>query len=130
MKTQDKEILLKDLCARLPYRVKVCDDLGRIYELSIGNTYLIDLFYENGDYVEPPIKPYLRPMSSMTVEEIVEFYDACTGKDSNGDFHIDGSVPLTYVQEKIDWLNAHHFDFRNLIPMGLALEAPDGMYNL
>lgn len=31
-------------------------------------------------------------------------------------------------QQVIDWLLAHHFDYRGLIPMGLALEATEGMY--
>jgi len=125
MTKEDKELLLKDVCARLPYKVKVCDDLGRIYELPIGNTYLIDLFYENGDYVEPPIKPYLRSMNSMTEEEFREYNqnETCVLYEEgilNGQTITSG--------ESVDWLNAHHFDFRGLIEKGLALEAPEDMY--
>lgn len=61
-------------------------------------------------------KPYLRPISSMTEEEKID-YQAFF--DYNG---------VEYPEEYIDWLNAHHFDYRGLIPMGLALEAPNDMY--
>lgn len=47
MKAEDKTLLLKDLCARLPYGVFVADDMQRTYKLEIGNSYLIDLFYNN-----------------------------------------------------------------------------------
>lgn len=121
MTEEEKQLLLKDLCARLPYRVKVGDDLGRIYELHIGNAYLIDLFCENGDYVEPPIKPYLRPMSSMEDKENEHYVYGLT----YGDF-IDSEK---YACDLLDWLNANHFDYRGLIEKGLALKAPEGMYN-
>ena len=137
MTTEEKQLLLKDLSARLPYgiiaSVRGSDEEFQYFHILgvkddkvwVENNILqVDHFKD----VEV-VNPYLRPMSSMTAEEIVEFYDACTGKDSNGDFHIDGSVPLTYVQEKIDWLIAHHFDYRGLIEKGLALPATDGMYN-
>ena len=72
------------------------------------------------------VKPYLRPMSSMTEEERNEYFDfrnqelqrvalAEVGREST-------------IAEISDWLNAHHFDYRGLIPMGLALEAPKDMY--
>ncbi|MBQ1571521.1 MAG: hypothetical protein IIZ78_10385 [Clostridiales bacterium] len=56
-------------------------------------------------------KPYLRPMTSMTNEEVAE-YEA-----------------LTSIDDQIDYLNAHHFDYRGLIEIGLAVEAPAGLYN-
>ena len=63
-------------------------------------------------------KPYLRPMSSMTEEEIKEY---------QAFFNYDG---VEYPEEYIDWLNAHHFDYRGLIEKGLALKAPEGIYNI
>ena len=61
------------------------------------------------------IKPYLRPMSSMTEEEKGEYYN---------------SYDWEYFEEgtSFDWLNENHFDYRGLIKKGLALEAPDNMY--
>lgn len=126
MKQEDKELLLKDLCARLPYGVKVQDDMGRCYALQIGNSYLIDLFYGNGDYVDVPIKPYLRPMSSMTGEESKEYRKTqitkwvksvdCTG----GGYYEHRDTLKTF-----DWLNEHHFDYRGLIPKDLAIEVTE-----
>lgn len=116
----DKELLIKELCSRLPNGIKVLDDMGRVYELTIGNSYLVDLFYGNGDYVDIPIKPYLRPMSSMTEKERKEYLQECD-KDNL-------DVLTTPHHYGIDWLNAHHFDYRGLINKGLALEAPDDIY--
>ena len=72
---------------------------------------------ETGEWVNDIVKPYLRPFSSMTEEEdrLVDRYFTYTGYDD-----------WAYV----DWLNKHHFDYRGLIEDGLALEAPDGMYNV
>lgn len=63
------------------------------------------------------IKPYLRPMSSMTEEEYDELCELANSKFI-GD------------SKEIDWLNKKMFDYRGLIPMGLALEAPEEMYNV
>lgn len=119
MTQEEKDLLLKDLCARLPYKVKVCDDMKRIYTLTLGTSYLIDLFYDNGDYVDVPITPYLRPMSSMTEEEYNEVGDLLKAEDPN--------LKLDEVMAtiEIDWLNAHHFDYRGLIDKGLAIEVTE-----
>lgn len=80
-------------------------------------------------------KPYLRPMSSMTEKEIHEI-----SKKLNYEFYIDDEgalcaeddrhrVRIDLIEIYIEWLNEHHFDYRGLIPMELALEAPEGMYN-
>jgi len=66
--------------------------------------------------------PYLRPMSSMTEEEKKIYSNFFISKEiDNFDFDIPN-------YDTIDWLNAHHFDYRGLIEKGLALEAPEGMY--
>ena len=116
MTQEDKELLLTDLSARLPYGVKV----RHITESAkkIGASYLIDvlnpILYKH--ILEDNILawPYLRPMSSMTQEEYEEEVSSLFGWNTEW--------------EHYDWLNAHHFDYRGLIKMGLALEAPEGMY--
>jgi hypothetical protein len=69
------------------------------------------------------IKPYLRPMSSMTEEEFKEYKSTWVYLKHE---------PYTCVQsvESYDWLNANFFDYRGLIEKGLALEAPDDMYKI
>ena len=118
MTQEEKELLLTDLCARLPYDVCVhiryktgepC--YGKLTPRDIQ--WLIDSKIEN-------IKPYLRPMSSMTEEEHKEY------RILNDLITIDGALIIDVTQ--IDWLNAHHFDYRGLIEKGLALEAPEDMY--
>ncbi len=130
MTQEEKELLLKDLGARLLYGVKVCIELpnhqkkvfeGHIGELEEVTRYGGCLVNSKGiDYrsFNLDIKPYLRPMSSMTDAEKREY---------QAFFNYDG---VEYPEEYIDWLNAHYFDYRGLIERGLALKAPKGMYNL
>ena len=79
----------------------------------------ITICIENG-LTKQISKPYLRPMSSMTEEEENK-YNSLNGYEK-------GIFPHT--EEAFDWLNAHHFDYRGLIEKGLALEAPEDMYNI
>lgn len=114
MKPEDKELLLKDLCARLPYEVIVnyggyegCD-----YKLTL--TTLQDFSIED-------LKPYLRPLPSMTEEEKKEYQFLCEvhidhDADDNDTYYYFDSI------ESIDWLNKNMFDFRELIDRGLAIE--------
>lgn len=119
MKQEDKELLLKDLCGRLPYGVKVCCN---------NTVYNIDAYTKSAfmlaETLKPDaclvahieeVKPYLLPFSSMGPAEYVEFVDLGdeTSNDCFGSFNFD----------QLDWLNAHHFDYRGLIPKGLAIDA-------
>lgn len=123
MTREDKQLLLKDLCARLPYgvkanviyfdwqhdeKIKKCDT-----DITYGNIYEVVNNWND-------CKPYLRPMSSMTEEEENEL----TGIAVLGGYN--NSVFNSFVI--VDWLDKKGFDYRGLIPMGLALEAPEGMY--
>lgn len=116
MEKEDRELLIKDLCTRVPYRTRVClygKETCTLTGIDGDEVYLnidTDSFYVGS------VKPYLRPMSSMTEEERT-FYD-----DNIGLYCLDAYL-------FVDWLNAHYFDYRGLIEKGLALEAPKGMYN-
>ena len=142
MTQEDKELLLKDLCSRLPYNVKChvptyncamtltgkrlnyfCfhkDEWGIDYSHEI-ETVLDPLNDQNNDYV---VKPYLRPMSSMTEEKINEFILISDTVLWLGNKRSSCILSL----EQMDWLNANHFDYRGLIEKGLALEASKEMY--
>ena len=141
MTQEDKQLLLKDLCTRLPYRViayaSEINKNGIITDVNVPyNMVNLTVDNDSGKYELVPlfdVKPYLRSMSSMTEEERDELY---TAMDWYGEIDETGNV-YTKGQEKVyretfyeytDWLNAHHFDFRGLIEKGLALEAPEDMY--
>ena len=143
---EERKLLLEDLAARLPYGVKVTTrnpaaEFGVISGISIKGKISVgtkdaDIVFECTE-----VKPFLRPMSSMTEEEweelncigyIVPLYDGCFGVDmraycKNSQPHYRRFSEFSTIE---DWLNAHHFDYRNLIGKGLAIEAPEGMYNL
>jgi hypothetical protein len=115
MTQEQKDLLLKDLCARLPYGVKVQDELGRIHKLVIGNNDLIRLYYNDfSTYSEEKLSlPYLFPISSMTEEQKYEFENTIV-KDG---------ILTVWTTWTYDWFNKNHFDYRGLIPMGLAEDA-------
>ena len=121
MTQEHKQLLLKDLCARLPYGVIVQENDG--VNENDNKLLNIDMFDRciNYDYIIDDIKPYLRPMSSMTEEEAFNYKHLDLLNYSNDGFEMPNF-------RSIDWLLSHHFDFRGLIERGLALEAPEGMY--
>ena len=116
MTQEDKDLLLKDLCGRLPYGVKVQTtyinprtkertDIGTDVLSTVEISMLIDGYEEH--------KPYLFPLSSMTEEQEKEY--------NNLNCWELGCFPHT--EEALDYLIANHFDYRGLIPMGLAIDA-------
>ena len=115
MTQEDKKLLLVDLCARLPYGVQV-----KIEGFNSGILRGIDdsiISTDRGiNYPLRLVRPYLRPMSSMTEEERKEFNSSCVIIYDE----IKGKTIL-YTIETFDWLNAHHFDYRGLIERGLAI---------
>lgn len=137
MTQEEQKLLLQDLSARLPYKVMVCVNNDRKplplkgitfeEESKMFNTpsrYACEI--GGGAYSHIYVKPYLRPMSSMTEEENNEFQQLDTECDKMPTFEY---VSIEHYRI-FNWLNAHHFDYRGLIEKGLALEAPEGMYNL
>lgn len=134
MKPEEKQLLLKDLCARLPHGVQVSINdkiITTLKNLKVTHFYndtntVQDAFAQVdisdwNDFVDiTSIKPYLRPMSSMTAEEKIRFQEFKIRAINS--INIQNSIKM------IDWLNSHHFDYRGLIEKGLALEAPEGMY--
>ena len=119
MTKEEKDLLLKDLCARLPYGVK-----GRVTRRDSNNREcefvatidgkLYDRFaeFQESWYDNVTIKPYLFPMSSMTEEQNLEYLRTCWGGSA-------GAPTL----KSFDWCNKNHFDYRGLIPMELANNA-------
>ena len=136
---EEKDLLLRDLYARLPYGVKFKADneecIREIHYIKDEDVYIRE--YQNLSYWVDTIKPYLRPMSSMTEEEKEELkqehfkderlFAECLTKMKNGDSSMRGKVIPHFAS---DWCNKNHFDYRGLIEKGLALEAPKGMYKL
>lgn len=141
MKQEDKELLLRDLCGRLPYGVK-CQIKGeedfeplKLKSFIQGKGFYAFDFYikENSSLTFKELdefKPYLFPLSSMT-EEQKEEYNQSRLKD----LRMLNSVLMERISDEnnfdrlvvahneIDWLNKNHFDYRGLIPMGLAIDA-------
>ena len=120
MKKEEKDLLIKDLCGRLPYDIKVKrpvfgdPDYVSVINIDAGTLTVVYNGYTNK--IEKFV-PYLRPMSSMTEKQKNE--------------HFGRTMTIDIIQtskEVIDWLNKKMFDYRGLIEKGLALEAPNGMY--
>ena len=134
MTREDKELLLKDLCARLPYGVKmnhIADDehspktlIGVAKDMitleGLGGYECVDV----EDY-----KPYLFPLSSMTEEQKMEIKSLCDGTEIFDDggwmsyISILGSFNFEINLDVVDWYNKNHFDYRGLIEKGLAIDA-------
>ena len=113
--TQDKELLLKDLCARLPYNplVEYKGESYNVLGIAHGRLVLCKPFVsytlKENPLVEE-VKTYLFPLSSMTEEQRNEYhellYDPIHG------------INIDYF----DWCHKNHLDCRGLIPKGLAID--------
>lgn len=135
MTQEQKDLLLKDLCGRLPYGVKVqvAPVPSKEYEHITFNAKIvyIDINYIGvlsdwnsvfqQDITE--VKPYLFPLESMTEEQKQEYTKVCE-LDTEMLFktHVDGT-PFPAMYNSQDWLDVNHFDYRGLIPMGMAIDA-------
>jgi len=141
MTQENKELLLKDLCARLPYGVKVQYQVGsQLPDIKTFNAKQYDELRNGGyinDWLKCTFKPYLFPLSSMTKEQTEEVHNLIYKGVSKS---VDETkewlktrkenelrpITPTYVLSDtlvIDWCNKNHFDYRGFIPMGLAIDA-------
>ena len=121
------ELLIQDLCARLPYGIKV------LYNRHIKTVQYIEPLYNEVKLVDASnytvgiseIKPYLRPMSSMTEEEKNEF-DSLMNlvKENSINAYGNDGYALSFTQLN-DWLNKKMLDYRGLIPKNLAVAVTD-----
>ena len=159
MTREEKQLLLKDLCARLPYNVKIkyhykrnndgfTIDEDRELQADDVESIKYDIVNPQSYWCEILWKPYLRPFSSMTNEEIGELgsiickvIDDCCYIDTSGNtlnigFEESGNwmarlyIDVNMMNIVIGFCNEHHFDYNGLIEKELALEAPEGMYNI
>ena len=120
LNTFDKELLLKDLCARLPYGVKV-NGVFLTYDKDKEKILYKECVKElNYSHLSRywTLKPYLFPLSSMTEEQKEEYVSLQQKVIYNGQ----GLVNLD-VMEYVDWCYKHHIDINELIPMSLAIDA-------
>lgn len=141
MKKEKKDLLLKDLCGRLPYGVKIKTSYNKMDEpielrfvnprnesFAIGSNFTL---ISGLDFDTYECKPYLFPLSSMTDEQKIECFKGTPLEiDKYGDVAVKddfygGSqyTDLEIYLEVIDWLNKNHFDYRGLIEKGLAIDA-------
>ena len=133
LNTFNKQLLFKDLCARLPYGVKVqsysyegeIETIETLYEIdSDGYMSTIEC-----DTLKNITKPYLFPLSSMTEEqkeelknEISKQTDILIERMKNDDCGIDCGKYHFHSNLELEWLLKNHFDYRGLIPKGLAID--------
>lgn len=162
MTQEDKDLLLKDLSGRVPYGVRLwfrCYERNSA-EFKMANNILGAVLYTNvykmqimpttggvfdiegpafDNYIQV-IKPYLRPMSSMTYEEKKELAKYFGGEVDfdNINYELHWEFMWDYLTFELEWndiigaidfFNRKHFDYCGLIEKGLALEAPEDMYN-
>lgn len=133
MKQEDKDLLLKDLCARLPYGVKIKTSYDKIDEpielvfinprnesFAIGSNFTLTSGLSFDIY---ECKPYLFPISSMSEEQKKE-YDSIiySGVELHSERYYD-VIDVDYFDDLMDFYHKHHLDYRGLIPMGLANDA-------
>ena len=135
MKHEDKDLLLKDLCARLPYGIKVNEDIqGDFTLVGLTKERAFTTSEEEGYYNDFPIeliKPYLFPLSSMTEEQKRELRQMDAFVNTFGqicfstyDDYGHELIPTFEDAIRIEkWLNKNHFDYRGLIEKGLAIDA-------
>ena len=137
MTREDKQLLVKDLCQRLPYGVRCAGWLNITSDKDVDKVYpwvdgeLMDGITDiqvriQGTWIKIEfVRPYLRPLSSMTPEEkkYIKYKWGYSDWDTLNDFMNYSLIDTCDAESFIDWLNANHFDYRGLIEKGLAIDA-------
>lgn len=136
MTQKEKDLLLRDLCARLPYKVKISipelftnkEQVEILNEIFKGKDYLYRV-NDSGILIEY-IKPYLFPLSSMTNEQLFEVQEILGKNEIEiGDCFLSivdserNTITYLEILAVLEWFYKNHFDINNLIPMGLAIDA-------
>lgn len=111
--TEERKMFMNDICARMfsGLRGKYIDGSYDCPFNPLTDNLQLSCTH-NAMWFTESVKPYLFPMSSMTEEQEREFFDTCNGM-----------CEYYWTAETFDWLNANHFDYRGLIPKGLAIDA-------
>jgi len=134
MAQEERQLLLQDLCSRLPYELigEYSWKGNKPYNRELTGNLYDELKSSWCSTEDSKFLPYLRSMSSMTEEEqkeLEKIIDGILGYKAKNYFHSEDDYKWNTLYEAIDWLNSHHFDYRGLIEKGLAWVAPEGMYN-
>ena len=129
MTQEERDILIADLCGRLPYGVKIKEEYGDYINVNIHNAHIEHLIDRVASGLD---KLVLRPLSSMTEEEYQEFNNIRTEHtlkclELNGKESFE--LGMRFQQEELLYLYQRHYDICGLIPKGLALKANGEMYN-
>ena len=127
MNKEEKELLLRDLCNRLPYNV-MCqvefkeDGKYNSKVMLLSGIFADEAYFttKGGSIYSNEYKPYLFPLSSMTEEEQRTLDSMCNGVEM-----VSRLSGLKMFDKAFNWLNENHFDYRGLIEKGLAIDATD-----
>jgi hypothetical protein len=143
MEQKDKDLLIRNLCASLPYRVMLSYDGEYGKEINPFPMHELNRVTVNTHYEIEGIKPYLRSVYTMTEEEMDKLFDILhIDKDGNDEdwikindvtgikFFLPAGRWMEEIDEAMSYLRSIHIDINGLISKGLALEAPEGMYNI
>lgn len=126
MTSEDKELLFKDLCARLPYGIN-CEYQGKVHGIvgfNHGKVTIYEHFQSEPKFpfIEE-VKPYLFPLSSINEEQKKEYCSLVWFNGLSRGWNSDDAIILDEVPMLTNFYHKNHIDYRGLIPLGLAIDA-------